>query len=123
MKLTKKQEEQIQSYLEEQIEVEGLVKNGDVRVGNFLVVYERTVNENFYPENADNGDPEWKFDICVMNDVNDATQSGDHMGSHCMEEIYGDEHDVWLCFNVAMRNFFYDYEWESDEWSMKTFGF
>ena len=65
MKLTKKQEEQIQSYLEEQIEVEDLVKNGDVRVGNFLVVYERTVNENFNPENADNGDPEWWFDIFV----------------------------------------------------------
>ena len=115
MKLTKKQEEQIQSYLEEQIEAEDLIKKGDVRVGNFLVVYERTVNEIF--------DPERWFDIFVMNDVNDATQSGDHMGSHCMEEIYGDEHDVWLCFGEAMRNFFYGYEWESDEWSMKTFGF
>lgn len=123
MKLTKKQEEQIQSYLEEQINVEELVKNDDVRVGNFLVVYTKTVNEDFDPEYPDDGDPEWWFDICIINDKNDATQQKDHCGCHSMTEFYDDEHDIWMCFNDAMRNFFDGYNWQSDEWSMKTFGF
>lgn len=124
MKLTKKQEEQIQSYLEEQIDVNDLVKNGKVTVGNFIVVYTETFNENYDPEHPDDGDPELWFDVDIINDVNDATQSGDHYGSASMTPIYYDQfQDVWMCFDEAMRNFFVDYDWQSDEWSMKTFGF
>lgn len=123
MKLTKKQEEQIQSYLEEQIDVNDLVKNGEVTVGNFKVVYTETSNENYDPEHPDDGDPEWWFDVTVTNDANDATHSEDYMGTFCMTETFGGDTDVWACFNDAIHEFFYDYEWESDEWSMKTFGF
>ncbi len=82
-----------------------------------------TENENFDPEHPDEGDPERWFDICVIDDVNDATQSRDHFGSASMTEFFGDYCDVWLCFNDAMRNFFDGYDWKSDEWSRKTFGF
>lgn len=123
MKLTKKQEEQIQSYLEEQIDVNDLVKNGDVRVGNFIVFYRETSNENYDPEHPDDGDPELWFDVSIINDIND-WDTGDHFGTACMTPIYYDKfHDVWLCFNEAMHDFFCDCDWKSDEWSMKTFGF
>lgn len=124
MKLTEKQEEQIQSYLEEQIDVNDLVKNGKVTVGNFKVVYTETSNENYDPEHPDDGDPELWFDVDIMNDANDATQSRDSLGSASMTPIYYDKfHDVWMCYNEAIRNFFVGYDWQSDEWSLKTFGF
>lgn len=112
MRLTEEQELTVYDYIMDNLNPLTLCQNGIQRIGNFLLTYkEKQVD-----------DDGTTFEVWINNMI----QTADNIGKSVAVSAWlngVEDDDLILALHEALTDYFTIYDWQSDKWSLDTFGF